>query len=220
MVSMDVSTAPLRRFILTKNADISETLKNKATFIAWAEKNSFNAIIFPLAVFASGNNRSKLKQLKQFALERGINLEAGGWDLSSLVPRWYFLFQKDTFRMEEGKRKKDHHFCPTSLNAIRIIGKTGKKIFQMASGIDVFHLWPDKGAETVWCSCPTCRAFTSQEQNCIAVNTAADVLATVNPTASITYFETSNETGNITLRKNIYRLESLPTEKESFNSSW
>ena len=114
--------------------------------------------------------------------------------------------------MEEGKRKKDRHFCPTSLNAIKIIGKEGTKIFQAAAGIEVFHLWPDKDAETIWCSCPTCRAFTIQEQIRISVNAAADILTAINPGASITYFEKSNEACTIPLRKNIIGIENLTLE--------
>ena len=106
----------------------------------------------------------------------------------------------------------DHHFCPTSLGAIKIIGKEGRKLLQAAEGIEVFHLWPDKGAETAWCSCPTCRAFTFQEQNRIAVNASADVLATINPNASIFYFEKTGGSGKILLRKNVYKLENLPAE--------
>jgi hypothetical protein len=117
--------------------------------------------------------------------------------------------------MEEGRRKKDHHFCPTSLDAIQIIGKEGKRLFEAAAGIEVFHLWSDKGAETAWCSCPTCRAFTVQEQNRIGLNIAADVLAIINPNASITYFENSSETCKISLRKNIIRLENLCIESEN-----
>jgi len=211
-----------RRFVITNKTELRNALKNSEAFVALAKQNNYEALIFPLAAFASGNTRSKLVHLKQLALKQGIALEAGGWDLSSLLPRWYFFFQRDSFRMEGGRRKKDHHFCPTSLTALKIIEKTGKKLFWAAAGIEVFHLWSDKGAETAWCSCPTCRAFTPQEQNRIAVNAAADVLSAINPNASITYLEKPNEPGNVPLRKNIVMLENLIVDsqtmkKESFN---
>jgi len=202
----------VRRFVPANNVEIKDALKNCEAFARRAKDNNYTALIFPLAVFCSGQNRKKLSHLKNCALEHGITLEAGGWDLSSLVPRRYFFFNRDSFRMEEGRRKKDHHFCPTSLDAIRIMGLEGVKLFQAAAGIEVFHLWPDKEAETAWCSCPTCRAFTYQEQIRIAVNAAADILAGINPSASITYFEKSNEVCKLSLRKNIVRLESLCVE--------
>jgi len=208
----------LRLFIPAGNADIQYALKNCKALAAWAGRNQYNALIFPLTVFGSGKNKRELNQLKQFALESGIALEAGGWDLSSMVPRRYFFFHKDAFRMEEGKRKKDHHFCPTSLNAIKIIGKEGAKIFLAAAGIEVFHLWPDKEAETIWCSCPTCRAFTFQEQIRIGVNAAADILTAINPNAAITYFEKSNEVCKIPLRKNIIGLENFTFESQNIGS--
>jgi len=213
-----------QRFVPVNSAEIKNVLKNIEAFVKWAKGNNYNALVFPMAAFASYRSKEKLDQLKLIALENGITLEAGGWELSSLVPRKYFFFHKDAFRMEEGKRKKDHHFCPTSLNAIKIIGIEGKKLFQAASGIEIFHLWPDNGAETAWCSCPTCRAFSVQEQTRIAVNAAADVLTAINPSAVIGHFENSNDPCNISLRKNIVRLESLCIEKiaagkESFSSN-
>jgi hypothetical protein len=159
----------------------------------------------------------KLRELGKFAGEYGIALEAGGRDLSSLVPRKYFFLHRDFFRMVQGKRVKAFHFCPTSPGTIRLMGKEGKKLFRAAGDVKVFHLWPDKGAETTWCSCPTCRAFTPPEQNRIAVNAAADVLAAVNQGAFITYLEKPGEEGNIRMRKNLYKIERLPDEREFRN---
>jgi len=208
--------APLRRFIPDGKKAINNILKNSEAFAAWTARKRYDAIIFPLTAFSSGSARRKLKQLIQTAGAYGISLEAGGRDLSSLVPRKYFLLHRDFFRMVEGRRKKNHHFCPTNPGTIRIINKEGAKLFRAAEGIKVFHLWPDKGAENVWCSCPTCRAFAPPEQNRIAVNAAADVLTQLNPDALITYIEEAGTGGNIPLRKNLSRLERLPNENESF----
>ena len=208
----DPGVAQLRRFIPDGRKAINSILKNAEAFAAWAARKRYDALVFPLAAFASGTAGHKLKQLEQFAGEYGISLEAGGRDLSSLVPRAYYLFHKDFFRMEEGKRKKEHHFCPTNPGTIRIIKTEGEKFFQAAVEIKVFHLWPDKGAEATWCSCPTCRAFTPSEQNRIAVNASADVLSAVNPGAVITYYEKPEEGGSIPMRKNLLKMERLPDE--------
>ena len=207
------AAAPWRRFVPDGKKTIKNILKKSEAFAAWAARKRYDAIVFPLGAFASGATGRKLKQLKQFAAEYDIALEAGGWDLSSLVPRKYFFFQKDFFRMEEGRRKKAHHFFPTNPDTIALIGKEGNKLFRAAE-VKTFHLWPDKGEAAVWCSCPTCRAFTHAEQNRIAVNAAADVLSGINPNAAITYFEKSGEIGSIPLRKNLFRMERLPEEKE------
>jgi hypothetical protein len=122
--------------------------------------------------------------------------------------------------MEEGRRKKKHHFCPTNPDAISVIGREGAKLFRAAGDVKVFHLWPDKGAEALWCSCPACRAFTPQEQSLIAVNAAADVLAAINAKAFITHYEKPGETGKVPPRKNIQAMEKLPDEKDfSFNEN-
>lgn len=208
------AAAPWKRFVPAGKREIQHALKESEAFAAWAARNHYDALVFPLWVFASQTSGRKLTRLRQAVAEYGIALEAGGRELSSFVPRKYFLFHRDCFRMEEGGREKKHHFCPTSPGALKIIDKEGKKMFRAAGGVEVFHIWPDKGAETAWCSCPTCRAFTFPEQNRMGVNAAADALLALNPRASITCFEKPGETGKIPLRKNIQRIETLPEEKE------
>jgi hypothetical protein len=200
--------ASCRRFVPAGKSELGIMLKNCEDFAAWAGRNRYDALIVPLPAFVS--ERQAVKQLEKFAGEYGIALEAGGHELSSLVPRKAFFLHRDYFRMEDGKRKKDHHFCPTSPGAIRLIGEEAEELFRAADNIKVFHLWPDNGAETAWCACPTCRAFTTQEQNRIGVNAAADIIATLNPDALITFYEKSGEDGKIPMRKNTFKMEKLP----------
>ena len=200
--------ALLRRFVPSDRKAVKYILKNSEAFVEWAARRRYDALILPLAA------GRRLKQLRPYAAEYGIAVEAGGRSLSSLVPRKYFLIHRDFFRMEEGRRKMTHHFCPTNPGVIRLIAREGKKLFQAAAEVQVFHLWPDKGAETIWCSCPSCRAFTPPEQNRIAVNTAADILAELNPAACISFFEKPGEGGNIPLRKNLFRMEEIPEEED------
>ena len=210
----DPAAAPWRRFVPAGRKTIKSIFKRSEAFAAWAARQRYDALIFPLAAFASGTSARKLKELKKIAGEYGIAIEAGGRDLSSLVPRRFFFFRRDFFRMEEGRREKAHHFCPTNPGTIRLIGREAGKLFRAAAAGEarVFHLWPDKGAEETWCSCPTCRAFTPPEQNRISVNAAADVLAVLSPGASITFFEKTGEMGSISLRQNIFGMETLPDD--------
>ena len=205
--------SPWRRFVPSGKSGLGKMLAKSEAFVAWAGRNRYDALVIPMAAFVSDGQ--KLKQLDKYAQEYSIVLEAGGHDLSSLLPRQAFLFHRDYFRMEDGKRKMDHHFCPTNPGALRLIGKEAEKLFRAAgeaisSVRKVFHLWPDSGAENAWCSCPTCRAFTTQEQNRIAVNAAADILTAINPDAIVTFYEISGEGGKILLRKNVIKLEKLP----------
>jgi hypothetical protein len=115
--------------------------------------------------------------------------------------------------MEGGKRQKRINFCPTNPDTIKIIKTEAEKYFRLSKIVKIFHLWPDEGEENSWCSCPSCRAFTPAEQNRIAVNAAADALSAVNSSASISFYESSGEGGDIPLRPNLLRLEKLPAEK-------
>jgi len=197
-----------RRFLPSGKRELGAMLNDCEAFAAWAGRNRYDALILPLEAFVSESQ--KIKQLEKFAGEYGIALEAGGHEFSSLVPRKAFLFHRDYFRMEDGKRKKDHHFCPTSPGAIRLLGEEAEKLFRAAENIRIFNLWPDKGAETAWCTCPTCRAFTTQEQNRMGVNAAADVLTAINPDAMIIFYEKSTEDSKIQMRKNTLKIEKLP----------
>jgi hypothetical protein len=215
----DLAAAPWRRFVAAGAKEVKAILKNSEVFVAWAARRRYDAIIFPLATFASRSAAKKLNELREIAAGYGIAVEAGGRDLSSLLPRSSFFLHRDFFRMEGGQRKSDHHFCPTNPATIAAVKKTTEKLFRAAGDVRVFHLWPDRGANTTWCSCPTCRAFTAAEQNRIAVNVAADVLAELNAEersgdTRITFFEKPGDGGNIVLRENLFRLERLPDERE------
>jgi len=200
----------LRRFVPEGKNEIKKLLNKGEAFVEWMARRRYDALVFPLAVYTSGSSGRKLEQLRYIAKEYGIALEAGGRELTSLVPRSYFLLHREFFRMDEGKRKKDHHFCPTSPDVTRLIAKEIERLSRFMPDATVIHLWPDKGAETAWCSCPTCRAFSSLEQNRIAINAAADALAALNRDTLISYFEKPGENGKIKPRKNTFSLSEIP----------
>jgi hypothetical protein len=148
--------------------------------------------------------KSQGESFRSLAAQYALFLEAGGWALSLLVPRRYFFRRRECFRMEGGKRIREFNFCPTNPETIRILREEAGKFFRSHPEVRVFHLWPDQGYEKTWCACPSCRAFTPEEQNRIAVNAAADVLLGINPQARLSFYENSDEPGTIAARVNMF----------------
>jgi hypothetical protein len=183
--------------------------KERLNIVKFAVENGCSALVFSLddRYFKSRNrNRKYIKLAKQHSL----SIEAGGCNFSLLLPPRLFLFNRDLFRMVEGKRKADHHFCPTNPRTTAIVAENARALFTRAmremTVPRVFHLLPEKGYENSWCACPACRAFSPAEQNLIVVNTAAGALEKLDPDALILYhdFGTEPEAEGIAPRKNTF----------------
>ena len=182
--------------------------KERLNLVKFAVENGCDTLVFSLgdSLFKSGNRNLKYIKL---AKQQSLFIEAGGHDFSLLLPRRLFVFHRDLFRMEEGRRKADHHFCPTNPKTTALIAERARVLFARAlremTVPRVFNLLPDKGYENSWCACPACRAFSPSEQNIIAVNTAADVLLKLDPDALIIYHDygTEIEAEGIIARKNM-----------------
>jgi hypothetical protein len=182
--------------------------KERLNIVKFAVENRCDTLVFSLDDwFFKSRNRS-LKYIKLMK-QHSFFVEAGGRDFSLLFPRRLFLFNRDMLRMEKGKRKADHHFCPTNPKTTAVITKRARILFARAmrevTVPRVFHLLPDEGNENSWCACPACRAFTPAEQNIIAVNTAAAVLEKLDPDAVILYhdFGTEPEAQGVAAGKNM-----------------
>ena len=188
----------LKRLVIPPNNKSLRVPKKRTAVFKWAVENGFNAVVFPFGCPDT---------VTEEAVSSGLAAEAGGWVMSLLLPRRRYFFHRDLFRMEGGKRKTKTHFCPTSPETIAILRQEGEKIFRSAGKIEVFHLWPDKGEERTWCSCPTCRAFTHAEQNRMAVNAIADALAGIKPNALLSYYEEPGEDSEMPLRPNVFRID-------------
>jgi hypothetical protein len=164
----------------------------------------------------------------KMAERNNVAIEAGGHDLSLLIPRRLFFLHRDMFRMDYGRRRLKCHFCPTNPKTIEYLKKRAAKLFtKLLRGMSsepVFHLWPDRLKENTWCSCPACRAFSPIEQNLIAVNSVADVLAKINPAARVSYLDLSENSpqspdtaarsgpvfAGITARPNAFAFKTVP----------
>jgi hypothetical protein len=187
--------------------DVKTGKKDRIEIIKWAAGNNYNTLVFSLR--EKINPKSAILKL---AKRYEFFIEAGGNDLSLLMPRQLFMFNRDLFRMEQGKRKKHFHFCPTNPKTISLIAEQARHLFARCMPAvtvpRIFNLLPDKGQENTWCACPACRAFSPAEQYLIAVNTAADALAKLDPSALLSFYDYGGEpeTEGIPPRKNMIRL--------------
>jgi hypothetical protein len=192
-------TGSWKRLVIPEKSQALQTPKKRAAMMTWAIRNGFDALVFPF-----GCPEGAVQEAKGY----GLAAEAGGWVISSLVPRKLFFFHKELFRMEGGERKKKIHFCPTNPETIAILRSEGKKMLSSigGDGIRIFHLWPEQGEENTWCTCPSCRAFTYSEQYCIAVNAVGDALAELYQDGLISMLDEPDEENEIALRPNIFRI--------------
>lgn len=190
--------------------DKKTTSGQRVDIVKWAAQNNYDTVVFPL----NQNIKAKSEYIK-LAKRYELNIEAGGHELSLLLPRRLFLFQPGLFRMEQGRRKSRRHFCPTNPKTTNIIATQAAKLFaqsmQIVTQPRIFHLLPDQGHESTWCSCPACRAFSPAEQNTIAVNCAADALAKLDPEAKLSYmeFDTTPASPGVAPRKNMFVYKEL-----------
>jgi hypothetical protein len=192
------------------------SIKKQEQLLRWAARNKVDTIIFSL-YYAAQARRCKrspflllFKKVIHLAEQYAFIIEWGGWDLPVLLPRWHYLFKPDMFRMTQGKRSKDGNFCPSSPQAIALITKRARKLLQIFPHVELYHIWADRDHERDWCSCPSCRAFSIEEQNRIACMTVSDVLSSINPRARLAYIETSSGEHTIEVRPNMIKLSHLP----------
>ncbi|MDR1072197.1 MAG: hypothetical protein LBL45_00775 [Treponema sp.] len=205
---------PSRRRLLFNK----QSVKKWEEWIVWAARNRIDAVSLPLAINPAGRF---FGQINKAAKKYDLVIEAGGWELSSLARHSLFL-HKEMFRMTDGKRDRSVNFCPTAPETIKILQKEAKKLFLRCKNIEVYHLRADRleekgvsgdlknGESNAWCSCPTCRAFTPDEQNRIAVNAVADVLLSIRPDAKISFYEPLSEKNDIAVRPNLLKISRLP----------
>ena len=205
--NLSVPEGTYKRLAIPQKSQSLQNQKKLSALMRWAIKNSFDALILPfnpIRSYKKKHGKNFLENAVKEAALYGLIVEAGGWIISSFVPRKLFFFHRELFRMEGGKRQKQIHFCPTSPETIAKLRSESKKLFLAARGIDTFHLWPEEGKEHTWCACPSCRAFSIADQYRIAVNAIGDSLAELSPGKSISILEHSNEEELIPLRPNIF----------------
>ncbi len=183
----------IRRIVIDRKIKLAQW----GHLVRWAANNNYNTLVIPLE-YLLRLTKKKTARLLKIADSEKMAVEAGGWELSRFIPRHLYFFRRELFRMDFGRRKLKFNFCPTNPKTIeylkkgvfRLLGKIAAR-FDSGRILPVFHLWPDRSKENVWCSCPACRAFTPAEQNLIAVNSAADALAEICPQAKVSWLDLS-----------------------------
>ncbi|MCL2265511.1 MAG: hypothetical protein FWC22_05660 [Treponema sp.] len=181
--------------------------REREKLIYLALENECNTVVFSMSdIFFKNKNAKYIKLIKN----HGMHIEAGGRDFSLMLPRKLFFLNGDMFRLEQGRRKMFHHFCPTNPKTIAAVSQNAHDLFtgimQSVTPLRVFHLLPDEGFENKWCACPACRAFRPCEQYVIAANTVADVLAKFDSEARLGYidFNTEPDAAGVSPRKNMF----------------
>jgi len=205
-----------RRFLLTPRGDRARgdraRVKDEVQAIRQAARETCDIVVIPVdhrgpapRTFAEALFHRR-QRLYQAARSWALAVEGELCPLSDLVPRRYFLVDREIFRMSSGRRTADRHFCPTNPRTIRLLGDRARAVFRANPHIPLFHLPPEPADSSSWCSCPTCRAFSPTEQLSMALNVVADALAETLPDARLAYTDPSRpggEESGIRLRNNL-----------------
>ena len=148
---------------------VAKDLYSAEGWIRFYAKLQFNALSF---------DREDLVPLAE---ELGIRMEIGGHGFSKLLPREEFddnpelfrLFQPEDFK---GKRLSDSNMCITNPVTKKIVKENFRKKVTECADVHAIHLWPDDLPAGGWCLCPSCRAFTPEDQAVLCMKTLSDVL--------------------------------------------
>jgi hypothetical protein len=191
-----IDDSRLRRYFLrTPQGDRAQgdraRVKDEVQAIRQAARESCDTVVIPVDHRGPAPRTltetlfHRRQRLYQAARSWALAVEGQLCPLSDLVPRRYFLIDREIFRMTRGRRTPDRHFCPTNPRTIRLLGDRAQAIFRANPHISLFHLPPDPVDPDSWCSCPTCRAFSPAEQVRMALNVVADALAATLPDARL-----------------------------------
>ncbi|MCK5844528.1 MAG: DUF4838 domain-containing protein, partial [Victivallales bacterium] len=118
-------------------------------------------------------------ELLPLARKLGLRMEVGGHGFSKLLPREMFDDNPELFRMFQpedfnGRRLADCNLCVTNPETSRIVRENFAEKLAESKDAYAMHLWPDDLPAGGWCLCPSCRAFSPEDQATIAMRMVAD----------------------------------------------
>jgi uncharacterized protein DUF4838 len=153
-------------------------------------------------------------ELLPLAEKLGLRMEIGGHGFSELLPRELFAEKPELFRMFQpedfnGKRMPDANLCITNPATKRLVKENFREKLSNAGDVYAFHLWPDDLPAGGWCLCPSCRAFTPEDQATLAMRTIADEAKSVGSNTRIpllAYHDTMTPGPEIEVSDNMFLL--------------
>jgi len=146
--------------------------------------------------------------------QRQTIIEWGGHHLEWFVPRELFAAHPEYFRMNrDGERTGDCNFCPNS-GAVDVLKRGIRPYLEEMPEVTYFHFYAADLEEGGWCHCPQCAALSPADQNMMAMNAIAEVLAEVAPEAalSVATYHDYEEVSGIEPAHNLFMLH-CPRER-------
>ena len=134
--------------------------------------------------------------------------------MDKLIPRAPFRRHKDWYRMKEGKRLADHNFCPTTPAALAAVAANAIERIVRFGSVDTVHLHGSGNPQEDWCHCPSCRAFSPQEQELLALNAIADALEAAGLSTTLALPEDRDESTDPGAIKPRERIRPRPVQVE------
>lgn len=156
-----------------------------ADWIDFAAKVRLNTILFH-APSPDWWERERVGLTPELS-RRGIHPEFGGHFLPGLLPRNLFKPHPTWFREENGMRKADWNFCPSSAEALAQIARGAADLVRRCPEPEVFSIWPDDLGDGGWCHCPACRGLKPSDQSVLAMNAMALEIKKVRADARVVF---------------------------------
>jgi hypothetical protein len=152
-------------------AQHDERVEDDLQLIDWLAKNRLNRF------FVTGPDDVMELLLAEMA-RRGLELEAGGHILPTLLPSELFEERPGLFRMtSKGERDPSGNPCPSNEDTIEIIKENAVKYADAHPQAKMIHIWGADVLEGGWCCCQVCRELLPQDQYMKVCNAIAEALA-------------------------------------------
>ncbi len=169
-------------------------LERGADYFLWAARNGYASIFIHTTGEAMALGAAPLSLyekmrpvLAPMARRLGLGMELGGHSLSSLLPRRLFAKKPGLFRFSGGARKADRNFCPSSREALDIVGANFAAHVDSHPEIGVFHVWPDDLPGGGWCQCPECAGLSPAAQSIKVAAVLGRILSRLRPGAKLSF---------------------------------